>query len=397
MTSREFTFSGEVAPAFEPVRREFIRNFEQRAELGAACCAYHGGVKVVDLWGGYRDYERGLPWEEDTLVLVFSTTKGLSAMTIAVAHSRGWLDFDERVSRYWPEFGQAGKERVTVRQLLAHQAGLPAIDEPLTPEVLADLNAVAAAIAKQKPAWEPGTRHGYHGISLGFYEGELIRRVDPGGRSLGRFFQEQIADPLGIEFYIGTPDLVPESRLAVIKDSTALQMVIGLGAMPRRFGLALLNPRSITHRSFMNPRLRRPSDFGRPPLLSIEIPAGNGIGQVRAVARAYSAMALGGAELGISADTMAALTKPAQPPSQGLFDEVLKTNTCFSLGYLKPFPDFRFGNSDSAFGTPGAGGSFGFADPDAEIGFCYAMTRMGNQFFDDPREKALREALYRCI
>ncbi len=397
MTSCKYPVQGEVVPGFEAVGYEFEKNFAERGELGAACCAYHKGVKVVDLWGGYRDFEKRLPWQEDTLVLVFSTTKGLSAMTIALVHSRGLLDFDKQVSTYWHEFAQAGKESVTVRQLLAHQAGLSAIDEPLTPEVLADLDAVAEAIARQQPAWEAGTRHGYHGISLGFYEGELIRRVDPDGRSLGRFFQDEIAAPLGIEFYIGTPLEVPESRIAVIKDSTALQMVLGLGTMPRRFGLAFLNPRSLTYRSFMNPRLRRPSDFGRPPLRFVEIPAGNGIGQVRAVARAYSAMALGGTELGISPETMAALIQPARPPSRGLYDEVLKTNTSFSLGYLKPFPGSRFGISDASFGTPGAGGSFGFADPEAGIGYCYAMNRMGNHIFDDPREKALREALYHCL
>jgi CubicO group peptidase (beta-lactamase class C family) len=393
----ESMIHGEVAPGFEDVRKEFERNFTKRGELGAACCVYHEGEKVVDLWGGYRDEKKRLPWEEDTLVLVFSTTKGMAAMTIAVAHSRGWLDFDERVAAYWPEFAQAGKEKITVRQLLSHQAGLSAIDEPLTPEVLADLDGVAQAIARQAPSCEPGTKQGYHGISLGFYEGELIRRVDPQGRSLGRFFAEEIAEPLGIEFYIGLPEEVPEERIAVIKDLVIAMMIFHLGDMPGRFSLAMLNPRSLSSRSFLNPRLKNPSDLGVPPLCHVEIPAANGIGQVRGVARAYSAFAMGGGELGIGEETMKALTQPAVRPSGGCFDQVLKLDTNFSLGYMKPFPDFDFGSSVRSFGTVGAGGSFGYADPDARIGYAYAMSRMGYHIFDDPRDKAIRDALYKCL
>lgn len=388
---------GEVAPGFEDVREEFTRNFTARGELGAACCVYHQGEKVVDLWGGYRDHEKQLPWEEDTLVLVFSTTKGMAAMTVAFAHSRGWLDFDEKVATYWPEFAQAGKDKVTVRQLLSHQAGLSAIDEPLTPEVLADLDKVAAALAKQAPSCEPGTRQGYHGISLGFYEGELIRRVDPQRRSLGRFFAEEIAEPLGIEFYIGTPREVSDARIAVIKDMVIAMMIFHLGDMPGRFSLAMLNPRSLSSRSFLNPKLKNPSDLGVPPLRYVEIPAANGIGQVRGVARAYSAFAMGGGELGIGEETMRALTQPAVKPSGGCHDQVLKLDTNFSLGYMKPFPDFEFGSSVRSFGTMGAGGSFGYADPDAKIGYAYAMNKMGYCIFDDPRDKAIRDALYGCL
>ena len=170
---------GHVAPGFEEVRAEFERTFTERGELGAACAAYVRGEKVVDLWGGVRDARSGAPWEEDTIVLVYSTSKGLAAMTLALAHSRGLLDYDERVAAYWPEFAQAGKERVTVRQLLGHEAGLPVVDEPLNPELLQDHDRLAAAIARQRPLWEPGRRHGYHGVSLGWYEGELVRRTDP--------------------------------------------------------------------------------------------------------------------------------------------------------------------------------------------------------------------------
>ena len=184
---------GHVSRGFEPVRDAFEENFARRAELGGACCAFYGGEKVVDLWGGVRNKVTGEPWERDTMVVVHSATKGLAAMTLAIAHSRRWLDYEERVATYWPEFAHNGKEKITVRQLLAHQAGLFAFDETVDRRVLANLDQLAAVMARHRPAWEPGTRQAYHGLTLGFYEGELLRRVDPRHRTLGQFFQDEIA------------------------------------------------------------------------------------------------------------------------------------------------------------------------------------------------------------
>ncbi len=174
---------GDVDEGYGPVADEFRRNFTERGEVGGACAVYKDGRKVVDLWGGYADGRTRRPWLEDTLVTVFSTTKGVSGLAIAVAHARGLIDYDEKVATYWPEFAQEGKADITVRQLLSHQAGLAAIDQPLTVPALADLDALAAALAAQKPAWTPGARHGYHGISLGWYEGELIRRWESSSTS----------------------------------------------------------------------------------------------------------------------------------------------------------------------------------------------------------------------
>jgi CubicO group peptidase (beta-lactamase class C family) len=197
---------GYVSPGFDAVREAFDENFVQRRELGGACCAFHRGEKVVDLWGGIRNKQTAEPWEQDTMVVVHSATKGLAAMTLAIAHSRGWLDYEERVCAYWPEFAQYGKERITVRQLLAHQAGLFAFNEPVDRSVVADLDRLAVVLARQKPAWEPGTRQAYHGLTLGFYEGELLRRVDPQRRSLGEFFQDEVASRLGVDVYIRLPE-----------------------------------------------------------------------------------------------------------------------------------------------------------------------------------------------
>jgi CubicO group peptidase (beta-lactamase class C family) len=388
---------GEVAPGFEAVASEFEKNFAKRGEVGAACAVYHEGRKVVDLWGGYRDRETLASWEEDTMVLVFSATKGISALTVALAHSRGLIDYEERVAAYWPEFAQNGKENITVRQLLSHQAGLCAIDEPLNPRVLADLDAVASILARQRPAWEPGTRHGYHHLSLGLYEGELIRRTDPHHRSLGRFFQEEIAAPLDLAFYIGLPLDVPDSKVATIEGFTPLQMLLHMNTMPAGMVLGYMNPRSLTRRTFGNPKLRSPADFNKPEYRRVELPAANGIGQVRSMAKAYGVFAAGGHELGIDEDTLETLTTLSTPPSLSSRDEVLKTEMSYSLGFNRPSKAFRFGSGAESFGTIGTGGSFGFADPNARVGFAYAPNKLGFHIWDDPREKTLRDAVYGCL
>jgi CubicO group peptidase (beta-lactamase class C family) len=310
---------GSVAPGFEEVETEFKHNFAERGELGAACAIYHTGKKVVDLWGGYRDEKTLAQWEEDTLTLVFSMTKGMAAMAVAVAHSRGLLDYDEKVARYWPEFAQQGKESITVRQLLSHQAGLSAIDEPLDLETIADPDALANILARQKQAWEPGTKHGYHCWNLGWYQSELVRRVDPQRRSLGQFFQDGIAKPLDLEFYIGLPSEIPDSRIATIKPVNKLKVLFNLDKVP--YLKAVLNPlksNSITYRTVMNPKiLTNHMNYKKRDLRSVEIPSANGIGQVRSIAKAYSVFATGGRELRIKKETMEALTAPAVLPPAG--------------------------------------------------------------------------------
>lgn len=304
---------GDVAPGYGPVADAFAASFAHRGEIGAACAVYRDGEKVVDLWGGYRDGRSRAPWQEDTLVPVFSTTKG----------------------------------DVTVRQLLSHQGGLPTIDAPLS---LADLDVVAAALAAQAPAWEPGTRHGYHGQSLGWYEGELVRRADPAGRTLGRFFAEEVAAPLDAEFHVGVaPGAVDRERIATIHGFATWEMFAHLGSLPAPFVVAFATPRSLTARSFANPA---------------------------------------------ALSTVEAFSATASPPRDGVRDQVLRVDTSFSPGYVKPFPRFRFGGADGrAFGTTGLGGSFAFADPQTGVGFAYAMNRTGFHLWDDPREVALRDAL----
>jgi len=388
---------GSVAPGFEEVRREFERNFAQRAELGGAVAAFVGGQKVVDLWGGVRDARNRAPWDEDTLVLVYSTSKGLAGLALALMHSRGHLDYDERVCDYWPEFAKQRKGGVTVRQLLAHEAGLPITDEPLNPELLQDFDRLAGVIARQKPLWKPGERHGYHGISLGWYMGELMRRVDPERRTLGRVFAEEIAAPLGLEVHFGVPASVPKQRIGRIERTGPLKALSGARDLPPRMALAMANPRSISFKTFANPRMRSPADLDRRAYRELEFPAGGAVGSARSIARAYAAVAGPKLELDYTDATLAELTRFPKPPAKGWHDEVLKVNTAFSLGFARPLGPFKFGSSERAFGHPGAGGSFAFADPDRHVAFAYVTNRLGFHLNNDPREKSLRDAVYRCL
>lgn len=382
---------GRVAPGFEEVRAEFERNFAERGEIGAAVAAYWRGEKVVDLWGGRRTPEGDEPWLRDTMVVVMSTTKGLAAMTLAVANARGWLNYDAPVSLYWPEFAQNRKGSITVRQLLGHEAGLVLLDEPLTIEKLGDLDGLARILARQTPAWAPGTRHGYHTMTVGLYMQELIRRVDPDHRSLGRFFHDEIAAPLGLDFYIGLPSDIPTERLARVKPLSRWRGMLALRYTPPRVTLKMIQPGSLLRRSFVgisaDPNDRR--------YLEVEVPAGNGVGTARAIARAYSAFAEGGGELGIGPETLARVIAP--PKVTRPRDEVLGVPSYFSLGFLRPGPQVAFGSSPRAFGSPGAGGSFGFADPDARLGYAYVMNKLDFYLENDPRELAPRQALYRAI
>ena len=387
------TIKGRVAPGFEEVRAVFEENFRERNEIGASCAVVVDNELVVDLWGGIANPKEDRAWTENTLVNMFSTTKGMSALAVAHAHAHDLFEYDEKVAAYWPEFAENGKGDITVRTLLSHQAGLCAIDTPMDIHTLADADAVAAAIAKQAPAWTPGQKHGYHGITLGWYESELIRRTDPQHRTVGRYFADEIAAPLGLEFYIGLPDEVFDERLArIMGDWYRVKMVLNIRTLPTEFVKSFLNPKTITARSFANPKvLGQPVRYNDRDVRRIELPASNGTGTARSVAIAYGEFATGGRRLGIDAETLASLSEPATAPAGGRYDEVLRTESTFSLGCCKPWPGFEFG-SPHAFGTPGAGGSMGFADPELKMGFCYAMNRMGFHLWNDPREELLRQA-----
>lgn len=392
VASDQVIVEGHTSWGFDVVREAFADNFTQRGELGGGCCAYYQGEKVVDLWGGIRNKQTGEPWREDTMVIVHSATKGLAAMTLAVAHSRGWLDYEERVAHYWPEFAQNGKEAITVRHLLAHQAGLFAFDEPVDRSVVADVDRLAVVLARQKPAWEPGTRQAYHGITLGFYQSELLRRIDPRHRTLGQFFQDEIASPLGLDVYIRLPEDIPNSRLATIARPRTIDMVRGF---PLRFAFEVMNPRAKIVRALRGSEY--PHDEQRIYARNFEVPSGGAVGTARAIAHAYSVFATGGRELGLRQETLDLLAAPAVPATRGgFYDECLKGPVQFSLGFMKPSPVWPFG-APRSFGSPGSGGSLGFADPETGVGYAYVTSQMGTSLTGDPRDVALRDTLYSVL
>ena len=266
------------------------------------------------------------------------------------------------------------------------------LDESFPIERLRDLDAVARLLARQKPAWPPGTKHGYHASTIGLYMQEIIRRVDPAHRTLGRFFAEEIARPLNIEFYIGLPPDILDERIARVTSLSIGGALLALRTTPPELIRKIVWPWSLLRKSLMIPT---GVDWNNRLSLEVELPAGNGVGTARAMARAYAAFADGGAEVGVGPRTIASIT--AEPTLPGAKDEVLGLPAWYALGFLRPGPNGFFGSTPRAFGTPGAGGSFAFADPDARLGYAYVMNRLGYHLLDDPREKALRDAIYRAI
>mmetsp|Transcript_32707 Transcript_32707/g.75271 ORF Transcript_32707/g.75271 Transcript_32707/m.75271 type:complete len:522 (-) Transcript_32707:291-1856(-) len=422
---------GTVDAGWERVREEFVHGFRVRGELGAAVCVYHRGRKVVDLWGGYADRSTGRPWERDTMVPIFSSTKGISAMALYMLASRGDLDMDAKVSTYWPEFAAQGKGDVTVRDLVDHAVGLAGVDPPLTLEMLQRSDAdrtVRDHIAAAKMEWPaPSDRKGYMAVMLGFYESALVQLTDRRGRTIGKYLREEAFAPLGIadELYIGLPSAVPSSRVARLDGMRGLEGLWPTGALPDGFMWKLLTrPGSYIGRAFRNPQLSAmPSvmDFDRKEVLECEMPAASGVATARAVATMYTAFERAMHDGVHNANPLrldrtvlrANLSRPARPSRlNGWVDEILGLESCMGGGMLLPPPPelrgtpaavreggnrFLAAPGSSSFGTPGAGGSFGFCDSDAEIAYSYVMNRCGQVFMDDPREFALRDKVYEAV
>jgi CubicO group peptidase (beta-lactamase class C family) len=396
---------GFLAPGWDRVKDAFAENFKIRNEVGAAVCIYYKGEKVVDIWGG-ESHDSGAEWQEDTIACIFSGSKGLAALVLLMLKSSGHLDYDAPVAQYWPEFGENDKKSITVRQLLAHQAGLAPIDRDMTVKDLADWQTVGAAIAATRPAWETGTQHGYMGVTLGWYIDQLVRRCDPKQRSVSQFIAEDVAPVLGLakDFYLGLPpeEELPRSRVVDFNFLSPFEL-LRYGLMQKRANMDclkayLLRPSSYTYRAFKNPKLTGDaSNYNKEEVRQLEIPAANVHASARFVASFYNAFvqAANGQEspLNFSADAIAEVSQT--PPPEG-FDETLRINTRFSHGFQRPNSGFVFGSDDTAIGHGGTGGSMGMADATAGIAYSYVM-RMGNMWGTDPREVALRQAMYDVV
>jgi CubicO group peptidase (beta-lactamase class C family) len=381
---------GTCDPRFDPVRQAFASNFEELGEVGAAVAVHVDGQPVVDLWAGVADVEANKAWQEDTLALVFSTTKGWTAVCALLLWERGELDLDAPVADVWPEFGAAGKQSVTTRQLLSHQAGLPAFDDPVTVGECHDLDSVVARLAAQTPRWEPGTAHGYHAITYGWLVGEVIRRVD--GRTVGRFFAEEVAEPLGLEAYIGLPaDLHPRVAKLLPIDINKLSPQLLDDPKTQAIAAKILDSESLTFKVFTNPPvLAGVDEFNSTSMYAAEWPAANGITTARSLSKLYGELACN--RILSSATLDAAETPQVEGP-----DRVLVLETRFGLGFALPSEVVSYGPTGTGFGHDGAGGSVGFADRRARVGFGYVMNQMSMSLGTDERVRNLTHALYSAL
>ena len=393
---------GTVAPGFEGVRDAFARNFAEHGEVGAGFSLVRDGTTVVDLWGGVADVSTLSPYTEDTLQLVFSTTKGATAVLASLLAQRGELDVDAPVSEYWPEFAQAGKGDIPVRWLLCHKAGLPYVDRELSVEECLAWETPTKALAAMAPIWEPGSAHGYHAVTYGWLVGEVLRRIT--GRSVGRLFADEVAGPLGIEFWIGLPDDL-QARVAPLTNTGLNRQAPGMEAEApggEAQGMieqleALLGPGSLLIKALggtSSLALAGNGVFNQPEVRAAELPAANGVTNARSLAKMYAAV------IG-PVDGVGPLLTPEQIAAASTTqtsggDRVLMMETTFGLGFMTSSPFSPYGGP-RAFGHAGAGGSVGFADPENGLGFGYVMNRMMTNLSGDPRTRGLVSAVYDAI
>ncbi|KXU38542.1 serine hydrolase [Ventosimonas gracilis] len=377
---------GRLDLRFEPLKQAFAELFNNPQERGAALCVQIGGQSVLDLWAGFADKDRRQDWAEDTLVNLFSCSKTFTAVCALQLVAEGKLDLDRPVAHYWPEFAAAGKEHISLRQILCHRAGLPALRELLPPEALYDWHTMTSRVAAEAPWWIPGSAQGYAAITYGWLVGELIRRVD--GRSPGQSIGARIARPLGLDFYLGTP-AHEFSRIAHVARAKGN---LGDAAAQRLLKCMMTQPQALSTRAFANPPSIMTST-NKPEWRRMEQPAANGHGNARTLASFFSALL---DDRLLPAELLAEMTREH---SQGE-DLTLLTETRFALGCLldQPMlPNATYGASSKAFGHPGAGGSIGFADPEYELGFGFVCNTLGPYILMDPRTQQLVRVLMDCL
>jgi len=380
------TLNGHCDPRFTPVADAFSALFEDPQERGAALCIQVGGETVVDLWAGSAGKEPGQDWQADTLLNLFSCTKTFAAVAALQLVGEGRLELDAPVARYWPEFEQAGKQTVTVRQLLCHRAGLPAIREPLAPEALYDWSSMTAALAAEMPWWTPGAEHGYAPITYGWLIGEVIRRVD--GREPGAAIIARTAEPLGLDFHIGLDD-AEFHRVAHIARGKGN---LGDAAAQRLLRTMMTDAAALSTRAFTNPPSVLTST-NKPEWRRMSQPAANGHGNARALAGFYTGLLQGRL---LDEALLAELTREHAVGE----DRTLLTCTRFGLGCMLDQPSVAnatYGLGPQAFGHPGAGGSIGFADPERELAFGFVVNTLGPYVLMDPRAQRLARIAGDCL
>jgi CubicO group peptidase (beta-lactamase class C family) len=394
-TTNGHTTDGWTASGFENVREAFDKNFADGLEVGAAFAAYHRGKLVADLWGGIADPATQRPWARDTNIVVFSSTKGATAICANKLAQEGRLDMAAPVVEYWPEFGQAGKETIPVSDLLSHQAGLAWVDEPLTLEQALAWEPMIHALEHQTPSWKPGTQQGYHAVTYGYLVGEIVRRIS--GKTVGTYFRDEIGDPLGLDFWIGLPE-EHEARVAPLiggiggsdgggdgeVDEATRAMINQFIGPDTVLGKALSAGGAFSDAGIFNTRA----------VHAAEIPAAGGISDARSLARMYAACV--GEVDGIRILTAAQLRDATTQRTSGPNTVILDLDLQFGLGFIVPSSLVVLGGPH-AFGHFGMGGSAGWADPDAELAFGYVMNKMDLGLAGDQRSYGLINACYDAL
>jgi CubicO group peptidase (beta-lactamase class C family) len=376
--------AGTCGERFGAVREAFAANFTAGREIGASFAAILNGELVIDLWAGDADAARSRRWERDTIVNVFSTTKAITALCAHMLVDRGQLDVDAPVARYWPEFAANGKEAITPRQLLSHTAGLAALRTRLSPDAFFDWQAMAAALAAETPWWVPGTANGYHALTFGYLIGELVRRID--GRSLGVFFREEVAQPLGVDFHIGLP---------ASEDGRVAEMVAPTAAETAASGLPAPAPDSLIAAVMGNPPMR-PEVANLAQWRRAEIPAANGHGNARSVARTMAVLAGGGTLDGVRLLSRATVERAIDEQIYQQ-DLVLGFPIRWGLGFMLNSSTLPLSPNPHTFGHGGWGGSLGFADLDANASWAYVMNKMTPGTAGDSRAFPLIQAFYSAL
>ena len=377
--TRDVEIHGHCDEKYLPVKEAFTENFQQGLEVGSSVAVTEGGKYVVDLWGGHANLEATRPWEEDTVVIVWSTTKIMTSLCALMLVDRGQIDLDAPVAAYWPEFAQGGKEKMPVRYLFSHTAGLPAFDEKIPFEALYDWDAIVDRLARQEPWWEPGTASGYHSTTMGYLLGELVRRIS--GQSLGTFFRTEVAEKLGADFHIGLPETERERLATFLEEEDEF--------------FDDVEPGSIAARFYANDHIANEHDrplWSSSACMSAEIPSVNGHGNARSIARVGSAIAMGGELDGVRLLSRATLDKALEEQIYKT-DLVAKERIRFGLGMGLNSSEFPFPNPNTLH-WGGRGGSFCMMDLDAGICCAYAMNHMLPGFGHDPRNQSIQQALF---
>jgi CubicO group peptidase (beta-lactamase class C family) len=389
-------YNGYIGQKFKGIETVFLDNFLKHGEIGASLCVYHKNELVVDIWGGYKDLKKQNEWNENTVVPIFSSTKAIAASCMAICHSRGLFDYQDKVSDYWIEFAQNGKENITIEELLQHRAGVSAIDKKLSIEIIRNRKLLENIIAEQKPNWIPGEYQGYHVWSIGWYISTLLSRIDPKRRRLKEFVEEELIPNISGEIRIGINDDFDMNRIATLKPFSKIK---GFFSLPFPLVREFFNPSSLTFRTMLNPVFAsNHKNFNKKEILKLEIGAGGGIGNAKGLASLLDALTSPKHSLFLGQKTLDYLTQYPELPLHGFKDIVFNQEAFIAhAGFMKPSKKHNFSNSKKAFGGFGAGGSFVVSDPENRLTIAYTMNNMSQDMMNMKREFNIRSTVYKTV